>query len=583
MKRISLLLLVTAYWQLTFGQQEVWHVQLDSAQTASSPRLTDLNNDGVLDVVIGDGIFNNYDLGHVNAIDGTDGSLLWRKEVSYDKFNSALFHDFTGDDVDDIVISGRFPELVAIDGTDGSTIWQFDNQTFEPPTGWKHFYSQQLLPDLTNDGVPEILAANGGEQDSSSWSISRPPGFLVIIDGDDGSLVSYSPVPDSAEVYCAPLIYDIDNDTDLDIIFGTGGETHPGGLWLAELSDLLAGNLNNATNLSEGQVKGFLGSPALADLNNDGRLEIIASSFDGYLTVVDGMTYQELWRHNVSGGESYVTPAIGYFNSDEYLDLFVGFGIGEFPQYFKQRQFLLSGLNGDVLFEDSIGGVISMSCPIAVDTDNDGVDEAYYQLNYANPSNPQDYAGGTSVVHHFDFNDNAITNVSGSNPGLTWGTTPDVKDMDNNGELDMIFGYAQDEGNLIVQKSVNVKRIDLGLTVNETPIWAAYQGSQYDGIYPSSHITSVNSSVVSERCLAADLKYQSVDDYLHNCKQDIISYSVEDVLGRTLIAEKELKENVTYTSIVEPISKNLSEPFIISFLLRNGNIRTKLLVQKGSQ
>lgn len=563
---------------LTFGQQQVWHVQLDSAQTASSPRLTDLNDDGVLDVVIGDGIFNNYNLGHVNAIDGADGSVLWRREVSFDKFNSALFYDFTGDNVDDIVISGRFPELVALDGTDGSIIWQFDNLSFEPPTGWKHFYSQQLLPDLTNDGIPEILASNGGEQDSSSWSISRPPGFLVIINGDDGGLLSYAPVPDSAEVYCAPLVYDIDNDNDLEIIFGTGGETHPGGLWLAELSDLISGNLDNSISLSEGQVKGFLGSPALADLNNDGRLDIICASFDGYLTVIDGLSYEELWRHQVPGGESYVTPAIGYFNSDDYLDLFVGFGIGEFPLYGKQRQFLLSGIDGEVLYEDSLGGVISMSCPIAVDTDNDGFDEAYYQLNYASPVNPQDYANGTSVMHHFDFNDNSVSNVSSINPGLTWGTTPDVKDMDGNGQLDMVFGYAQEEGAQLAQKSINLIRLNLEISVLDTPLWAAYQGSYYDGIYQLNTLTSTETATISEGCATSNLYFQTVDDFLSSCATDIVSYKVVDVTGRTLVPETGFDDNSTYEHLIAPFSDTSTQPFLISFLLRDGTKRSKLLL-----
>lgn len=428
--RTLLLAMLIVVGQSLNAQQVVWTTEVDSCASASSPRLTDLNGDGILDVVIGDGIFDDInDLGHVNALNGIDGSVIWRKTVGFDKFNSALFYDFNGDETDDIVISGRFPELLAIDGTDGSTIWAFDNSSFVPPTGWKHFYNQQLLPDLTNDQIPEILASNGGEQDSLPGSISRPPGFLLIIDGSDGSLVSYAVVPDSAEVYCAPVLYDIDNDQQLEIIFGTGGETHAGSLWIAELSDLLNGNIDNAINIAENQTKGFLGSPALADMNNDGRLDIIGSSYEGYLTVIDGVGLNEIWRFNMPGGETYVTPAIGYFNSDEYLDLFMGFGIGSFPFYTMHRQFLLDGQNGNVLFEDSLG-FNGMSSPVAIDMDDDGFDEVFYLLNIANPLNPFDFSSATSVVRYYDFNDGQFTNISSPNPGISWGSTPHIKDVD---------------------------------------------------------------------------------------------------------------------------------------------------------
>lgn len=69
------------------------------------------------------------------------------------------------------------------------------------------------------------------------------PGELLVISGRDGAQIRQLTVPDAKESYFSPVIYSKKNKSVV-VVFGTGGETHAGALWVIELVDLLAGNMN---------------------------------------------------------------------------------------------------------------------------------------------------------------------------------------------------------------------------------------------------------------------------------------------------------------------------------------------------
>ena len=55
------------------------------------------------------------------------------------------------------------------------------------------------------------------------------------------------------------------------IIFGTGGETIQGNLWIANLSDLMDEDLSNAVPLISNSQLGYLAPPSIGDLNLDDK------------------------------------------------------------------------------------------------------------------------------------------------------------------------------------------------------------------------------------------------------------------------------------------------------------------------
>jgi hypothetical protein len=62
-------------------------------------------------------------------------------------------------------------------------------------------------------------------------------------------------VPDEREIYFSPVLYHKKDGREM-VIFGTGGETHPGGLWVISLMNLYLGMVETAQQIYEDKFKG---------------------------------------------------------------------------------------------------------------------------------------------------------------------------------------------------------------------------------------------------------------------------------------------------------------------------------------
>jgi hypothetical protein len=90
-KIVAVIFLVTL--QNAYSQVLTWETLVDSIPTLSSPRPSDLNNDGVLDIVIGGGTEGEVSNSGVMAFDGLDGSLLWKAPSRSELYGSPIFYD----------------------------------------------------------------------------------------------------------------------------------------------------------------------------------------------------------------------------------------------------------------------------------------------------------------------------------------------------------------------------------------------------------------------------------------------------------------------------------------------------------
>ena len=125
------LFFVFFFFVLGYVNAQDWESFTDSIPTLSSPRSTDLNGDGVMDVVIGggtDGVFSNNGIMGYNGI---DGSLLWKRSSRDEVFGSAIFQDITSDGINDVIITGRSAQLLAIDGSSGTLLWDYINNPID--------------------------------------------------------------------------------------------------------------------------------------------------------------------------------------------------------------------------------------------------------------------------------------------------------------------------------------------------------------------------------------------------------------------------------------------------------------------
>ena len=482
MKKILLLFIIS---QQLFSQNIEWINNTPVIRSYSSPRTTDLNNDGVDDVVMGGGVDGIETPYGIIAIDGANGNLIWNVETRDEMFTSPQFYDYTGDNINDVVIGGRDAELRLIDGSNGSVIWEFwEDENMNPnESGWYNFYSPQIITDQNGDSFPDILISNGGDHSLDASETDRPPGHIMIIDGLTGAQYKTAVVPDSNETYLSPILVDLNGDGNQKIIFGSGGETIMGNIWVAELTELLDEDLSNATPLIPNSELGYLAPPSIADLNADGILDIIIQGFDGQVSAINGIDLSLIWQYKIPNTESSASPIIGNFtNDDNSLDVFATIFSGTQSSYNDYYQVLINGVNGNELSKDSIG-LIDFCSPIAFDSNLDGKDEVL--ISVIN-NNGQWFESELILI---DFINNSQESLLGPIAGGNVACTPQITDIDNNGLLDLIFSIRGDSLNpfgdgTFYENGINTMRISTNYTLPESEVgWGSYMGTNFDGQY----------------------------------------------------------------------------------------------------
>ncbi|MCU0500153.1 MAG: FG-GAP-like repeat-containing protein [Anaerolineae bacterium] len=188
-------------------------------------------------------------------------------------------------------------------------------------------YSSVVLGDLDRDGKDEIVFAGRD-------------GWIYAVKANGAVLWQYNVVPamDASAIRPAgkivvsstPALADMDNDGWLEVVVGVGTDTntlsHNGGvLALTHDGRLVAGWPQNTgeANLN-GFTDGVWSSPAVGDLDGDGKMEIIVGGFDHRIYV---------WRPDgtpLTGWPRYVddtvwaSPALADLDKDGYLEIVIG-------------------------------------------------------------------------------------------------------------------------------------------------------------------------------------------------------------------------------------------------------------------
>lgn len=458
-----------------------WNNYVEGIGTGSSARAADLNNDGILDFVIGaGGKENNVTDTAVIAIDGANGKLLWKIPGINQMIGSAGFLDVTYDGIQDVFIGGRSAQLIAIDGSNGNILWTFSKVNPEVK-GLFAFYNPQFVADQNNDGYKDILIANGGDNFVEAYNPKRPAGRLMVISSNDGKLIANAVVPDGKETYMSPVCNQNDQSNPV-IYFGTGGETVGGNFYKNTLENLLKENLSGSIVLAQSKDKGFIAPPVLADINGDNTKDAIVNSVDGRLIAIDGITNSVIWQVDMQGAEAYSTPSVGFYNDDETPDFFCTYGLGIWPKIDQSIHFMVDGKSGSVKFKDLRSG-FQYASPVTADLNADGMDEVIVSINEINH-----YGGYGGKFYSFliayNFKDNLKIALSDTLEGVNVASTPWIGDIDNNGHYDIFFNsiYFNNYKNDI--HNPTGLRIALFKTKYKisTPLrWGAYMGTNYDG------------------------------------------------------------------------------------------------------
>ncbi len=297
------------------------------ADVDSTPVVTpDLNGDGHPDVVVGMGAFeapgetwatecgrgdpNLPGNGGLVALNGLNGAVLWifntqdKNEWAVPN-NGVLDGIWSAPATADILPSLPGPEIVvgAWDNciyllrADGSPAWgvtPFDYSAHPALVGQCNHHgflshdtvwSSPALADLDGDGRLDIII--GGDTTEPNWYLLPNGGVLWVI-AADGSIMAQKSFDQT--IYSSPAIADLDGDGKQEIIVGTGdywyeggarSGSHHSGRYVTVLTydrtqtDPKQRLITKWTLPTNGPMRS---SPALGDLNLDGRPDIVAIS-----------------------------------------------------------------------------------------------------------------------------------------------------------------------------------------------------------------------------------------------------------------------------------------------------------------
>lgn len=477
----AILILCTLSWMKSTAQNS-WAKRFEGIGTFSSPRVTDLNNDAIGDIVLGAGgkEFQPSDSA-VIAIDGKNGKLIWKVSGVDQVFGTAAFIDIDNDGTDDVIINGRAAQLIAISGRTGKVIWRFITPKAEKNI-WFNFYNPQLIPDQNNDGLDEILISNGGNVTAEpNKTEGRHVGHLVIINTKTGTIIKKAPMPDGKETYMSVSVLPNQPKDFKNIVYGTGGETLGGNLFITSVNEIMNGDLSKSIKLATSSNKGFIAPASWVDINKDGKHDIVVNAVDGRLLSFDGKTFKPIWEANMIGTEAYNAIAIGNFTNDSIPDFFTSNVQGAWPELGWSKQFMVNGKTGRIEAKDSLG-FYQMSSPIAIDLNNDGKDEAILPMNYQifDTIRRKYFYNDLSV---FEFNKKKTTQLNLKSDGHNLAATPWAGDIDGNGFLDIIYVHGINIKQTYTFDGLQVNRIDTEIPITRKIKWGGYMGSNHNGVF----------------------------------------------------------------------------------------------------
>ena len=468
-----------------------WEVTFEGLGSSSSPKATDLNGDGVLDIIIGAGgkEFTATEFG-VIALNGIDGSLLWKVATRNQVIGTPLLFDFNKDGIKDVLIGGRSGILNLIDGITGGIIWNFidDDPTYDiiSDISFLNFYNVQLTPDINHDGEQDILASFGGYTKACPTCLDRPGGHLLLISSENGKEILRMPMPDKKEIYMSPILVDLKDGEGLRVIFGTGGERIGGHLYTIKFDDLVKLRYNKVSVLMSDDEKGFIAPPVIIDIDDDGVLDIIINSVNGKISCISGQTKRELWNQILGDGfEGYAMSSVGDYDGDGKMEIFCTYGFGAWPLTKYTRNVVLSGIDGNIEYSDSTG-TIQYASPVSYDFTGDGIEDVLLATN--NPITTRFQGGHGEVV--FLGNELRVYNIVNkeiqflrpSRVGTNLGSTPLITDLDNDGNLDIISCYMTDSQNFYSFSKMAIERLELKLYKKAPFNWNGYMGVNTNGI-----------------------------------------------------------------------------------------------------
>jgi len=366
---------------------DLWTFSINTYSN-SSPALADLDDDGLLEVVVAARNEALY------ALNGEDGSILWSYSIALGGNSSApMVGDIQGDQNLEVVFASD-DTLYAFEGESGGLIW---SQPINPATA-----ASPCLADLNGDGSNEVIF---GEYSQT-----------CAYDGETGSILWTS--TGQIQSYGSSVAEDVDNNGTAEVMVLT---SEGGDLYFTLVSGL------NGSEIWSSQLEIGLGvvltsSPAFADINNDGSPEIISCFGDNDLYVYNPLDGTVIWHEELPEIETYASPVLGDIDGNDSLEVIV-------TSYSAKEMYAYSCL-GDLIWTASVN-YRPLGTAGIVDIDGDSALEIIQTS--ANSDGP--YVGSLQI-----FNAETGAEEFSRQFSSMIGASPAVGDLDGDGYYDFVFG-----------------------------------------------------------------------------------------------------------------------------------------------
>jgi hypothetical protein len=380
--------------------------------------VADINYDGKKDILFG------TENGRVYCLD-LNGNIKWQFETSGSVSSTPTLININNDNNLEVIFSersgspmNRAGKIFAL-SADGKLIWDYSNE--ESSDG---FDASAAVGDITGDGELDIVV---GSLDGNVYTLTK--NGTLIWKYDTGNWVESSAV-----------LLDIDDDNKKEVIVGNGNAVMYAITTVKEIEYPNIPRLRKEVykpkviwQFETKQVNniGFVGSPVVVDLENDNESEIIFGASEGNLYCLNDNGI-ELWRYH-AGSPIYTTPAVADINKDGRIEIVFGsddslITIDSSGRYLWQKDFSMGIGSNPSIFDVNGDGFLEIT---SIDQEWLTLGPGIEAERWINSTNILNYKG--EIIHKLQFFDNIYDWVYGVS----------IADLENDGELEILVGTSE--------------------------------------------------------------------------------------------------------------------------------------------
>ncbi len=387
----------TVKWTRTFPAIDTSDPQTGktykTTSVSTTPFFSDIDADGDIDIVIGVGadtfgeagtdvVGQPGDKGGVYALD-SHGGIKWFHQ-SLDVIGGSentgdgrpdgvhgtpVVFDIDKDGKKEIIYGGWDQHLHVLNAIDGSEKFNVDMLD----TIW----TMPKIADINKDGDFDILVSADITENSDAGTMTGGIFHVVSSEGlqniagfdqyiGNKNYTTLKGKYEEQALWSSPVVADIDNDGYLEIIYGTGNFFHD------DRGQYIRVWRHDGSEMFKLQTVGrTFSSPIVADINNDGYLEILTTTLDGYLFCWDHdgnqlFATQTRSYKATSSDPIFSSPIAVDINNDGYLEIIYTQGAQIIIVDHTGKQ-ISDNTNRDMIFEQFKGSVA------VEDIDHDGI------------------------------------------------------------------------------------------------------------------------------------------------------------------------------------------------------------------